>query len=135
MHTTPEVLKAANPRLLPLVAHDRATFGGMLVSNGLILLLPALWGFRPGMNWLWWTQLAAVSLAYTAAIAVHLVVGYTNLWHLAPAFGGLGLFLLGEALAFPFLCRPGASVEEWARHRKFLAVEVRSNGIVQGQRP
>jgi dihydroorotate dehydrogenase len=29
MHTTAEALQTANPRLLPLVAHDRASFGGM----------------------------------------------------------------------------------------------------------
>jgi hypothetical protein len=91
----------------------------MLVSAGLALLLPALWGFRPCSAWLWWTQLAAVVLAYAAALAVHLVVGYTDLWHLTPAYGGLTLFLLGLGLSYPFLCQPGATVAEWRRFRPF----------------
>jgi dihydroorotate dehydrogenase len=115
LRTTAEQLQAANPHLLSLIAHDRATFGGQLVAVGLVLLLPALWGFRPLSGWLWWTQLVAVVLAYTAAIAVHLVVGYTDLWHLTPAYGGLAVFLLGQALSYPFLCRPGATPQEWRR--------------------
>jgi hypothetical protein len=103
--------------LLPLIAHDRATFGGMLVSAGLVLLLPALWGYRPCSAWLWWTLLIAVVLAYGCAIAVHLAVGYTDLWHLTPAYGGLLVFLLGMALSYPFLCKPGASAAEWRRFR------------------
>jgi hypothetical protein len=50
--TTAEALGSANPRLVPLIAHDRATFGGMLIAGGLVVLLTALWGFRPGDRWL-----------------------------------------------------------------------------------
>jgi dihydroorotate dehydrogenase len=118
MQTTAEAITSANPRLLPMIAHDRATFGGMLVSSGLVLLLTALWGFRPCSAWLWWTQLIAVVLAYAAAIAVHLVVGYTDPFHLLPAYGGLAVFLLGLGLSYPFLCQPGATTAEWARFRR-----------------
>jgi dihydroorotate dehydrogenase len=117
MRTTAEALKQANPNLLPLIAHDRATFGGQLVSAGLVLLLPALWGFRPCSAWLWWTLLVAVVLAYACAIAVHLTVGYTDLWHLTPAYGGLAVFLLGLGLSYPYLCQPGATQAEWRRFR------------------
>ena len=54
MHTTAAELAKASPRLLPLIAHDRATFGGMLIATGIAVLLPALWGFRQGDAWLWW---------------------------------------------------------------------------------
>ena len=104
MQTTAENLRSANPLLVPLIAHDRATFGGMLLSSAGVFLLPALWGFRNGSAWLWWSWLIAGLAAYTAAIGVHYAVGYTNLMHLLPAFGGLGLFLLGLALSYPFLC-------------------------------
>ena len=46
METTAATLAAANPRLVPLVAHDRATLGGMLLAGGWVFLLPALWGYR-----------------------------------------------------------------------------------------
>ncbi len=115
MQTTAEQLAAASPRLLPLVAHDRATFGGMLVATGLVLLLACLWGFRAGNGWLWWTLLPAGVAGYAPAIAVHLAVGYTDGMHLLPAFLGLGVYLLALALAHPYLCRPAAELRaEWA---------------------
>src|SRR5207245_2934336 len=78
MGTTREVLVTANPRLVPLVAHDRASFGGMLIASGIALLLPSLWGFRQGQRWLWWAFLLAALPAYAAGIGVHFAVGYTN---------------------------------------------------------
>ena len=105
MHTTAGALLAANERIVPLVAHDRATFGGMLLASGWVFLLPALWGYRKGSAWLWWAFLIAGLAAYSAAIGVHCAVGYLSLKHLLPAFGGLTLFLLGLILSYPFLCR------------------------------
>jgi dihydroorotate dehydrogenase len=105
MQTTADRLAAVSPRLLPMIAHDRATFGAMLVCCGLGLLTTSLWGFRPGSRWLWWTLLGVGLAGYVPALAVHLVVGYTNLWHLSPALGGLALYLAGLALSHSFLCR------------------------------
>lgn len=104
MRTTREALLAANPRLIPLVAHDRASFGGMLVSNGVVVLLTSLWGFRRGYRWLWWTFLLAGTPAYISAIGVHLAVGYTSLMHLMPAFSGLAIYVTGLVLSWPYLC-------------------------------
>ena len=105
MRTTADALSSAGPRLVPLVAHDRATLGGMLLAVGWVFLLPALWGFRRGSAWLWWTSLIAGVVAYAAAIGVHYAVGYLNVMHLLPAFGGLALMLVGLILSYPFLCR------------------------------
>jgi dihydroorotate dehydrogenase len=119
MGTTAEALAAANPRLVPLVAHDRATFGGMLIASGLAILLPALWGYRQGARWLWWTLLASCTPAYVAAIGVHLAVGYTSPMHLAPAFGAAALFVLGLVLSYPYLCRVDASdADAWQAYRR-----------------
>jgi dihydroorotate dehydrogenase len=104
MNTTAEALAAANPRLVPVVAHDRASFGGMLIACGLAVLLSALWGFRQGAGWLWWTLLLSGSAGYAAAVGVHLAVGYTNWWHLAPAFSGAAGLAAGLALSHPYLC-------------------------------
>ena len=103
--TSAATLASANPRLVPLVAHDRATLGGMLLASGWVALLPALWGYRRGSAWLWWTLLLGGSVAYIAAIAVHFAVGYLNFHHLLPAIGGLALLLIGLLLSYPFLCR------------------------------
>jgi len=97
LQTSLDGLRAANPRLVPLVAHDRATLGGMLVAAGLVYLLASLWGLRRGAAWLWHTFLWSGLAAYTAAIGVHYAVGYINIRHLLPAFAGLGLLLCGLA--------------------------------------
>lgn len=103
MRTTAQALQAANPRLVPLIAHDRATLGGMLLASGWVFLLPALWGFRNGSARLWWTMLVAGVSAYAAALGIHLTVGYTSVMHLLPAFGGLAVFLLGLGLSSSYL--------------------------------
>ena len=109
MRTTAGALAAADSRLVPLVAHDRATLGGMLLAAGWLFLLPALWGFRRGSPWLWWSSLIAGLIAYAAAIGVHYAVGYLSGMHLLPAFGGLALMLVGLMLSYPFLCRKDES--------------------------
>jgi dihydroorotate dehydrogenase len=119
METTAEALAKVSPRLLPLIAHDRASFGGMLIAVGLAVLLPALWGFRRGERWLWWALLAAGTAGYAAAIGVHLAVGYTNLWHLAPAFAGAAVFGLAQGLSYPYLCQADPWHEErWKSYRE-----------------
>jgi hypothetical protein len=108
MRTTADALRAVSPRLLPMIAHDRATFGGMLVSCGLGLLTASLWGYRPGARWLWWTFLGVALAGYLPALGVHYAIGYTNLWHLAPAFLGLAAYLVALHLSYPFLGRPAS---------------------------
>lgn len=96
-------LRAANDRLIPLVAHDRATLGGMLLASGVLYLLGALWGMRRGSMWLWcaffWSGLAA----YACAIGVHFGVGYLDWMHLLPALAGLLLLLTGLGLSFSWM--------------------------------
>ena len=105
LDTTSQALAAARPNLVPLVAHDRASLGGMLLANGLVILLTALWGYRPGERWLWWTLVLAGLPGYAAAIGVHYAVGYESAFHLAPAFVGLAIFAAALAAAYPSLCR------------------------------
>src|SRR4029078_6594950 len=104
MQTTAGHLHSAEPHLVPLIAHDRATFGGMLISSGVLFLLPSLWGFGNGRAWLWWTMFVSGLAAYACAIGVHFAVGYLHLTHLMPAFAGLGWYLIGLALSYPYLC-------------------------------
>jgi dihydroorotate dehydrogenase len=109
-------LALANPRLIPLIAHDRASFGGMLISSGIAVLLSSLWGMREGARWQWWMLLLSGLPAYAAAIGVHLVVGYTSWWHLAPAYGGLALLIFGLALLWEYLGRDNPDLRvEWNR--------------------
>lgn len=114
LHTTAEHLFSAHPALVPLVAHDRATFGGMLLACGFATLLPGLWGFRRGQAWLWWALMTAGNIAYLATIAVHWTVGYDALTHLLPAYGGLALLWIGGLASYGFLVAPDARLTgEW----------------------
>jgi hypothetical protein len=90
---------------VPLIAHDRAGFGGALVADGVGVLLVAWWGYRVGARWLWWTFVAAGIPGFAAAIGVHLVVGYLNWWHLFPALLAAGAYIVGLAISYPDLCR------------------------------
>jgi len=104
MRTTRNALVDANARLVPLVAHDRAAFGGMLVSTGVFVTLAALWGWRRGDCWLWWSLLSGGSVAYLLTIGVHWHVGYTSLKHLLPAYGGLAAVIVSSVLSRRWLC-------------------------------
>jgi hypothetical protein len=101
--TVDGVLQAAHPQLVPLVAHDRASFGGMLVTCGLTTLLPAMWGFRRGRVWLWAALVGAGTVAYVATIWVHVAVGYISYWHLLPAYFGFAALWLAGGLTYPYL--------------------------------
>lgn len=123
MQTTAEALCAANPQLVPLVAHDRATFGGMLIACGITVLLSAMWGYRQGNAWLWWALFAGGNIAYIATILVHWGVGYTDLKHLLPAYGGLLLVWTGSTLSRAFLC--GVDPSDQSNWRSFAEENVR----------
>jgi dihydroorotate dehydrogenase len=105
LQTTRAAVAAANPNLLPLIAHDRAGFGGALVADGLAVLTLALWGFRRGARWVWAALLLAGLPGLVAALGIHLSVGYLDAGHLAPPALALGLYLGGLLLSRSFLCK------------------------------
>jgi hypothetical protein len=122
MHTSAEELFGAHPRLVPLIAHDRATFGGMLMSCGMATLLPALWGFRRGQAWLWIALMLAGSIAYGSTMLVHWIVGYHSLKHLLPAYGGLLGLWIGGLASYRFLVARDEKLEaEWKQRLKRVA--------------
>jgi len=96
MGVTPAQLQAYNAHLVPLIAHDRAGFGGALVSCGVAMFLAVLFG-RPSRN-LTQALLAAGTAGFLTAIGVHPVIGYVNATHLAPAIAGCLVFALGLLL-------------------------------------
>ncbi len=91
-------LRSINPRLVPLIAHDRAGFGGGLVSTGIAMFGIVYFGVREGEKRLWWVLLFAGGVGFTAAIGIHPVVGYVSFSHLLPAMVGAMLFASGMAL-------------------------------------
>ncbi len=91
-----EGIAAISPRLIPLIAHDRAGFGGGLVSTGILIAFCAWYGpmtraFRQAI-------FAAGLIGFGCAIGVHYVDGYTNFTHPGPGpLGGI-VFIVGAVL-------------------------------------
>ncbi len=90
-------LNAINPRLIPLIAHDRAGFGGAVTTAGM-LTLASVWFGQPSRA-LWQTLAVGGFAGWSTAVLVHPAIGYTDPIHLAPAVIGAALFLVGLLLA------------------------------------
>ncbi|MGZ5433686.1 MAG: hypothetical protein ACXWH7_12235 [Thermoanaerobaculia bacterium] len=99
-------LRALNERLVPLIAHDRAGFGGALVSCGLAMFLSVLYA-RPSRS-LWQALALAGTFGFSTAIGIHAVIGYPSVTHVAPAVAGGLLFIAGLVEVRP--ARPAALV-------------------------
>ena len=99
MGLTAQDLHAVNPRLVPLIAHDRAGFGGALVSCGLAMFLSVLYAV-PSRS-LWQVLLVSGVAGFGTAVGVHPAIGYTTLSHLGPAVFGACVFAVGLALTAP----------------------------------
>ena len=109
MGVTRDMLDRVSVRLVPLIAHDRAGFGGGLATTG-ILLLACAWYAPPSRAFHQAVLLAGLS-GFGCAIGTHFVEGYVNPVHLAPAFMGAALFIGGA------LCEMGG----WSRMRRLHA--------------
>ena len=127
MQTSAKQLFQAHPRLVPLIAHDRATFGGMLIACGVAVLLSALWGYRRGQTWLWWGLILGGNIAYVATALVHMHVGYTSHKHLIPVYGGLALLWLGALFSYPYLCQRDDYHEQYWQVQRKVTGRGRSN--------
>jgi hypothetical protein len=93
-------LNAINPRLIPLIAHDRAGFGGGVFSTGLLLAC-ILWKARPSRH-VWQAVTLAGAVGFVVAVGVHYPIGYLDTLHLLPAWLGLAAFGTGSLLCRPF---------------------------------
>lgn len=103
MGLQPAELQAISSRLVPLIAHDRAGFGGAICTTGITVLF-CVWCARPSRS-LWQVLCFSGLVGFAAAIGVHPVVGYTDLFHLAPAILGAIIFVLGLVLCYPAMHR------------------------------
>jgi hypothetical protein len=99
-----QTLEAVNPHLVPFVAHDRAGFGGALMSAAVATVLLSAWGWRRGEAWVFWTLAAAAAAGFLPAVVVHGAIHYTDFVHLAPVYFGIAMTGTGLLLARPYLC-------------------------------
>jgi hypothetical protein len=91
-------LEEVSEKLKPLIAHDRAAFGGGLATTGLIFFV-IIRRAAPTNN-LWQIVALAMTVGFASAIAVHHVIGYTIVSHLLPAYLGAAIALIGLVLTF-----------------------------------
>lgn len=103
LQTDADTLRAANERLLPFIAHDRAGFGGALIATGVGFLMIGLWGWRQGERWVWWALAGAALAGSVGALVVHFVIHYTAFVHLAPVYFGTAVIAIGLALSREYL--------------------------------
>ena len=101
---------AINPRLVPLIAHDRAGFGGGVCTCG-ILMFFCIWCAAPSRN-LWQVLCLAGFAGFATAIGIHPIIGYTDFVHLAPAVLGAVVFFTGLALCYRPMVVVRAAVQQ-----------------------
>lgn len=97
MGMTREAIRAINPNLVPLIAHDRAGFGGALASFAVAMFGSVRYG--RASKALWHTLAIAGIVGFGTAIGVHPAIGYLNFTHLGPAVVGFLIFAIGLGLA------------------------------------
>lgn len=91
-------IEKINGNLKPLIAHDRAAFGGGLATIGLLYFF-IIRRADPTIS-LW--QIIALSMAvgFSTAIGVHYMIGYTDTTHLLPAYFGSITSVIGLLLTY-----------------------------------
>jgi hypothetical protein len=100
-----EQIARISPQLVPVIAHDRAGFGGGLCSIGLLVAFIA-W-HAPLTRSFVEIMLLMGLCGFGAALGVHFAIGYLSPVHLAPAYLGFGIFLVGVLLCGEALRRAG----------------------------
>ena len=99
---TRDELHAINPRLIPLIAHDRAGFGGGVFTTG-FLLLTIVWKAAPSRS-VWQAITLASAIGFAVGVGVHYPMGYMDFGHLFPAWLGAIGMMTGAALTHRTYC-------------------------------
>ncbi len=83
-----------NERLIPLMAHDRAGFGGGMLTLGIMFAATAWMGIRRNALGAWWALGLAGACLMLPTLTVHLAIGYNDFFHLSPVYGGVVLLAI-----------------------------------------
>ena len=92
----PERIRAVSATLVPLLAHDRAGFGGGLFTVAVIIIM--MMRHAPMSRSLIQVILLMGIAGFGCALGVHFAVGYTSFVHLLPAYAGFVMFVGGSLL-------------------------------------
>jgi hypothetical protein len=91
-------IEKINNNLKPLIAHDRAAFGGGLATIGLLYFF-IVWRSLPSIS-LWQIIALSMTIGFSSAILIHYAIGYTDFIHLLPAHFGAFMSLMGLAFTY-----------------------------------
>jgi hypothetical protein len=91
-------LSGVNERLIPLIAHDRACFGGGLATIGLMIFF--IVRRSEEQKSMWEVLFISLNLGFISALFIHFYIGYTITSHIAPAIAGYIIALLALGLTF-----------------------------------
>ncbi|HEX7291999.1 MAG TPA: hypothetical protein VF250_12810 [Conexibacter sp.] len=103
-----EQVRAIDPQLVPVMAHDRAEFGAGLLLFGVLVAATAWNGVRPRSRGLLIALGVAGMMHFTAAFVAHSLIGYLDVVHLFPVYWGATVLLLALALLRGPVARPAA---------------------------
>jgi hypothetical protein len=82
-------ISTLSERLVPIMAHDRAGFGGGMVAIAILFAATAWRGLRLGEAGAWPALAVSGLIYYVPTLVVHIAIDYTSLVHLLPVYGGL----------------------------------------------
>jgi hypothetical protein len=91
-------IEKINNNLKPLIAHDRAAFGGGLSTIGLLYFF-IVRRSEPSVS-LWQIIALSMTIGFSSAILIHHIIGYTDFIHLLPAYFGAATSFFGLALTY-----------------------------------
>jgi hypothetical protein len=97
-------IEKINGNLKPLIAHDRAAFGGGLATIGLLYFF-IIRCSGPAIN-LWQIIAVSMTVGFSTAIGVHFFIGYTSTTHLLPAYFGAVTSFIGLTLTYATMKAP-----------------------------
>lgn len=100
LRTNVETIYHLNDHLVPFISHDRAGFGGALLSGGIVALGCVWFGLRAGQRKLLLTLVLAWLIGTVTEIGIHPIIGYNSFSHLLPMLVRDSAFLVGFALLY-----------------------------------
>jgi hypothetical protein len=129
-----ELARAANPRVVSFMFHDRVAFGGTLLAIGFAYWFMAEFPLRSRESWAWWTFCVSGVCGFLSFLA-YLGYGYLDSWHGIATLFLLPVFLAGLWRARPAKVRwrdafgPGQSMSLGRLGLGFLAAGILIAGV------
>lgn len=111
-------ISTVSDSLVPIMAHDRAGFGGGMLAIGILFAATAWNGLYANARGAWRALAISGFIFYTPTLAIHLAIEYTSFIHLLPVYGGLTFLSIALFMLWVPVHRDSNSVRSLTRHRQ-----------------